>query len=61
MIRNHCYCIFGITTIYFSLLIHILGSPTLPLCPQDQREALLELKDEFQIGELDTNPLNVRA
>nr|VDD63471.1 unnamed protein product [Brassica oleracea] len=48
MIRNHCYFFCGIVTIYFSLLIRALASPTLHFnCRNDQRDALLEFRDEF--------------
>lgn len=48
MIRNHCYLFCGIVTIYFSLLIRALASPTLHFnCRNDQRDALLEFRHEF--------------
>ncbi|KAJ4869062.1 Receptor-like protein 12 [Raphanus sativus] len=48
MIRSHCYFFCGIVTINFSLLIHTLASPTLHFnCRNDQRDALLEFRDEF--------------
>ncbi|KAL1212487.1 Receptor-like protein 12 [Cardamine amara subsp. amara] len=51
MIRSHCYYFSGIITIYFSLLIHSLASPTPHFCRHDQRVALLEIRDEFPIDE----------
>ncbi|KAF3519475.1 hypothetical protein DY000_02063633 [Brassica cretica] len=55
---RHCYCFSGIITIYFSLLIHTLASPPLHPCLQDQREALLEFRDEFPVDDLDPSPWN---
>ncbi|KAG2313113.1 hypothetical protein Bca52824_024670 [Brassica carinata] len=48
MTRRHCYCFLGIITFYFCFLIHTLAfSPKLRFCRPDQRDALLEFKDEF--------------
>ncbi|CAH2066760.1 unnamed protein product [Thlaspi arvense] len=47
MIRNHCYCFSGVITIFFSILFRTLASPTLHFCRHDQRDALLEFRDEF--------------
>ncbi|CAN6937085.1 unnamed protein product [Brassica oleracea] len=52
MTRSHCYCFSGII---ISLLIHTLASPPLHFCLPDQRDALLEFKDEFPIDE--SNPI----
>ncbi|CAH2066758.1 unnamed protein product [Thlaspi arvense] len=51
MIRNHCYCFSGVIGILSSILIHGLASPRLHFCRHDQRETLLEFKDEFRTGE----------
>ncbi|KAL0877842.1 hypothetical protein Bca101_027548 [Brassica carinata] len=59
MIQSHCYCLSGIViTIYFCLLIHALASPTLHFCRHDQREALLEFRDEFPSSEFYASPWN---
>ncbi|CAH2066762.1 unnamed protein product [Thlaspi arvense] len=58
MTRSHSYCFSVIIAIYFSLTIHTLASPPLHFCLEDQREALLEFKDEFPIDELDPSPWN---
>lgn len=55
MTRSHCYCFSGII---ISLLIHTLASPPLHFCLPDQRDALLEFKDEFPIEEFDPIPWN---
>ncbi|KAF8051803.1 hypothetical protein N665_1664s0003 [Sinapis alba] len=54
MIQGHCYCFCGVVTIYLSLLIHILASPTL----HDQRDALLGFRDEFPTGESNLSSWN---
>ncbi|KAL1212481.1 Receptor-like protein 11 [Cardamine amara subsp. amara] len=58
MIQSHFYWVSGIITIYFTLLFHTLASPTLHLCSHDQRDALLEFKDEFPIVESTPIPWN---
>ncbi|KAL1212488.1 Receptor-like protein 11 [Cardamine amara subsp. amara] len=58
MTRSHCYWVSCIITIYFSLRFHTLASPTLHLCRHDQRDALLEFKDEFPIDESNQIPWN---
>ncbi|CAN7053257.1 unnamed protein product [Brassica rapa subsp. trilocularis] len=58
MIQGHCYCFFGIITIYFSLLIHILASPTLHFCRHNQRDALLGFRDEFPTDESNLSSWN---
>ncbi|XP_048591797.1 receptor-like protein 11 [Brassica napus] len=55
MTRSHCYCFSGII---ISLLIHTLASPPLHFCLPDQRDALLEFKDEFPTDESDPIPWN---
>ncbi|VVA94816.1 unnamed protein product [Arabis nemorensis] len=47
MNRSHCYCFYGIITILFSFLFHTFASPPQHFCRHDQRDALLEFKDEF--------------
>ncbi|CAH8262065.1 unnamed protein product [Arabidopsis lyrata] len=44
MVQSHCYCYFFCL---ISLLLHTLASPKLHHCHHDQRDALLEFKDEF--------------
>ncbi|XP_022551365.2 receptor-like protein 12 [Brassica napus] len=58
MTGSHCYCFFGIISIFFSLIIHTLSSTTPHSCLHHQREALLEFRDEFPIDEFDPNPWN---
>ncbi|XP_018443484.1 receptor-like protein 11 [Raphanus sativus] len=58
MIEGHCYCFCGVVTIYFSLLIHTFASPTLHFCLHDQRDALLEFKDEFPTDESNLSSWN---
>ncbi|KAJ4868167.1 Receptor-like protein 12 [Raphanus sativus] len=55
MILSHCYCVSGFMYIYVSFLIHTLASPTFHTCRHDQRDALLELKDEFPVDDLTSN------
>ncbi|CAL9233745.1 unnamed protein product [Arabidopsis halleri] len=60
MIPNQSYCFSGIVvaTLYFfilfSFVLQTLASPTLHQCRHDQRDALMEFKQEFPITE--SNP-----
>ncbi|XP_010431481.1 PREDICTED: receptor-like protein 12 [Camelina sativa] len=58
MTRSHCYWVSSTITIYFSLLIHSLAFPSLHFCRHDQRDTLLEFRDEFPILESKPNPWN---
>ncbi|XP_010427974.1 PREDICTED: receptor-like protein 12 [Camelina sativa] len=58
VIRSSWSWVSGFITIFFSLLFHSLASPTLHFCRQDQKDALLEFRDEFPIDESKTSPWN---
>ncbi|XP_023644310.1 receptor-like protein 12 [Capsella rubella] len=53
-----CYWVSCIITIYFFLFIHSLASPSLHFCRHDQRDALLEFRDEFPIFDSKPSPWN---
>ncbi|KFK29770.1 hypothetical protein AALP_AA7G176800 [Arabis alpina] len=52
MVRSHCYCYLFF---FISLLLYTLASPTLHRCCNDQRDALLEFKDEFPLLRYETS------
>uniref|UniRef100_A0A1J3K1S0 Receptor-like protein 12 n=1 Tax=Noccaea caerulescens TaxID=107243 RepID=A0A1J3K1S0_NOCCA len=60
MIPSQSYCFSCIVTLYLfvlvSLVLHTLASPTLHYCRHDQRDALLEFKDEFPVNESSPSP-----
>ncbi|VVA94244.1 unnamed protein product [Arabis nemorensis] len=58
MNRTHCYWFSSIITIFSFLLIHALASLSLQVCRHDQRDALLEFRDEFPIDASSPSPWN---
>ncbi|WZZ59196.1 hypothetical protein YC2023_059303 [Brassica napus] len=63
MLSSKSDCISGTKTFYFtflaSLFLHTLASPTLHYCRHDQRDALIEFKNEFPVNKSNPNPYDV--